>query len=81
VIRLSNADTRRLVKDLDHAQAMLREYAADQSYRADAHRIMRDRIMAEYHRQQAETAGELADAITETGGRLLALVESAEAIA
>jgi hypothetical protein len=81
VIRLSNADSRRLVKQLDHAQAMLREYAADQSYRADAHRIMRDRIMAEFHHRQAETASELADDLTETGGRLLALVESAEAIA
>ncbi|MDQ1628092.1 MAG: hypothetical protein QOI54_1836 [Actinomycetota bacterium] len=78
MIHLSNTDARRLVKTLDAAQAGLREYAADQSYRADAYRLMRERIMAAFHRRQADSAGDLAEALTELGGLLLVRLDAVD---
>lgn len=77
MIRLTNAETRRIVRLLDKAQAMIREHAAEQSYRRDACRFLRERILTDYHQRQVETAHETADALTETGGDLLMRLDAA----
>lgn len=78
MIRLSNADARRLVRVLDQAAVLLREHAAEQSYRRDACRAVRERILADYHQRQHEHALAVADAVTEAGGGVLLRLDAAE---
>lgn len=78
MIRLSNADARRLVKLLDDAQLLVREHALTQSYRRDACKFLRERILADYHDRQWNRAVHLADAMTEAGGDLQVRLDAVE---
>jgi hypothetical protein len=64
VLRMSNADAAALRRLLDAAADMLREYAAEQSYRRDAMKAIRERMLAEYHDHRTNDALAMIDAMT-----------------
>jgi hypothetical protein len=81
VIRLSNADARRLVQLLDAAEQIDREHAVVQSYRRDACRFLREKILADYHDRRWSSAVDLAASLADAGGTILVKVEEAHTAA
>jgi hypothetical protein len=60
---LSERDTTALIGLLDQAEQLCREYAVEQSYRRDALLAIRETLLAQYHRQQAHHALDIAAAL------------------
>lgn len=81
MIHLSNVDAKRLVKLLDQAATIARQHAAEQSYRRDACRAVRERILTDYHDRQHRAALDVADDLVDQGGRLLVRIEAADSAA
>lgn len=50
-------------RTLARAEAVARQHAAEQTYRRDAMRAIRERLMADYHARQAEEASSVAEAL------------------
>ncbi len=60
---MSNSDAAALRRLLEAATDMLREYAAEQSYRRDAMKAIRERMLADYHDHRTSDALAMIDAM------------------